>query len=139
MATVIRVDINQGALDQFRGWTGPLGRSFERLAKETVYRQKNTANRRSGAMIAGMHYQKKRYTTGIGFLAGSSAPYTLYVDQGARPHPILPKKPGGRLVFFWPKVGHVVFLRSVKHPGNRAYQFLQAGLERALGVWNRAG
>jgi hypothetical protein len=139
MAAVVTVVMDTAAVDQFRGWTGPLGRSFERLAKETVYRQKITANRRTGALIAGMHYEKKRYATGIAFDAGSNAPYALYVDQGARPHPILPKKPGGRLVFFWPKVGAVVFLRSVKHPGNRAYQFLQAGLERALGVWNRAG
>jgi hypothetical protein len=135
----VTVVMDKPAVDLFRGWTGPLGMSFERLARETVYRQRTTANRRTGAMIAGLHYTRGRYATGIGFDAGSNAPYALFVDQGTRPHVITPRKPGGLLVFYWPKVGHMVFLRSVKHPGNRAYQFLMKGLERALGVWNRAG
>jgi hypothetical protein len=39
-------------------------------------------------------------------------------DQGARGHPIRPKRAGGLLVFHWPKVGRVVFFRHVNHPGN---------------------
>lgn len=39
-------------------------------------------------------------------------------SKGAVPHPIYPKRPGGRLVFFWEKKGRWVSLRMVNHPGN---------------------
>lgn len=40
-------------------------------------------------------------------------------DKGARPHPIYPRRPGGKLVFFWAKAGRVVAFPRVNHPGNR--------------------
>lgn len=135
----VHVVLHYDQIDFMKSWAGPIGRSVERLARETVYRQGVHANRRTGRMIGRLHYDKKHYARGIGFLAGSSAPYTLYVDQGTIPHKILPKKPGGRLVFWWAKVGYTVHLRSVSHPGNKAYNFLTKGFRQALGVWGRAG
>lgn len=40
-------------------------------------------------------------------------------EYGAPPHVIRPRRPGGLLVFYWPKVGATVALRKVNHPGNR--------------------
>ena len=136
MATVV---VHTAEIDKMKSWDGEIGRSITRLAREIVFRQRAMANRRSGFMAGKMHWIRKNYASGIGFWAGSNAPYTLYPDQGTKPHPIYPKKPGGRLVFFWPKVGHVVILRSVQHPGNRGSKFLERGLRRGMSVWERSG
>jgi hypothetical protein len=139
MPTEVVVVMDIPEVDKFRGWTGPIGQSFGRLAKETVYWQRVGANKRTGAMAVGMEHKRLTLAQGIAFDAGSSKPYALFVDQGTKPHVITPKKPGGMLVFHWAKVGKTVFLRSVNHPGNRAYKFIQHGLEKALGVWNASG
>ena len=54
-------------------------------------------------------------------------------DQGARAHPIYPRRPGGLLVFNWPKAGGVVFFRHVHHPGNAAHPWWEAVLHDAWG------
>lgn len=46
-----------------------------------------------------------------------SAPYAVYVNNGTVPHEILPKRAGGLLRFYWPKIGAWVALRKVWHPG----------------------
>ena len=46
------------------------------------------------------------------------SPVAGYTDKGTPPHVIVPRRRGGVLVFFWPKVGHTVFLRRVHHPGS---------------------
>lgn len=42
-----------------------------------------------------------------------------WLDEGTKPHRIT-----GRplLVFFWPKLGRTVFLRSVNHPGSKKHK-----------------
>lgn len=46
--------------------------------------------------------------------------YASFQDQGTKgPYMIFPKRAGGRLVFFWPRVGRVVAFRQVRHPGIR--------------------
>jgi|SRR3954468_12326051 hypothetical protein len=132
------VEIDDAELDKFKGWGGPVGSSIERLAKETVFRQRIFANKRSGAMAAGMHYVKGKWSKGIQFDAGSDVDYTLFVDQGTKPH-VIKAKNAPYLTFFWPKVGRIVHFKSVHHPGNKAYGFLMKGLERALGMWERGG
>jgi hypothetical protein len=129
---------DHAAIAKFQSWEGPVGRSVERLAKETVFRQKIFANKRSGAMAGGMHYKKGKWSRGIQFDAGSDVDYTLFVDQGAKPH-VIKAKNAPYLVFYWPKVGRVVHFKSVNHPGNKAYRFLEKGLERALRMWERGG
>ena len=48
----------------------------------------------------------------------ADAEHASFQDQGTKgPYTILPRRPGGLLVFFWPKVGRVVALRRVRHPG----------------------
>lgn len=48
----------------------------------------------------------------------AEAEHASFQDQGTKgPYTILPRRPGGLLVFFWPRVGRVVALRRVRHPG----------------------
>jgi hypothetical protein len=57
--------------------------------------------------------------------AGSSdprGPIARFVARGTRPHSIDPVN-GEFLTFFWPKVGHVVKMRHVDHPGTTANPF----------------
>jgi hypothetical protein len=127
----VKFEPDPAKLAVFTGWEGPVGRWTERLAKETVFRIKALANQRSGAMAAGMHYKKGKWSRGIQFDAGSDVDYTLYVDQGTQPHKITAKN-APYLVFYWPKVGRIVHFKSVNHPGNKPYRFLERGLQRAL-------
>jgi hypothetical protein len=133
-----RIEIYSSALAEFTGWAGPVGRSVERLAKETVFRIRALANRRTGTMAAGMHYKKGTWSRGIEFQAGSDVDYTLFMDQGTQAHKIKAKN-APALVFYWPKVGRVVAFKSVNHPGTKPYKFLDKGLERALRMWERGG
>lgn len=139
MASNVRVVIDKVALNEFRGWTGPIGRSITRLAKEMVYRQRVLSPKDTRAMAASMEWNKKAYSRGIAFEAGSPKSYALFANNGTAPHPITPKSSGGMLVFYWAKVGHVVHLKSVKHPGTQPTHFLERGAEKAMSVWNRAG
>lgn len=59
---------------------------------------------------------------GSGLVASTIQAVTT--DQGARPHVIRPRRPGGVLRF--PSHGAVVFARSVNHPGNRAQRWWAA-------------
>lgn len=67
----------------------------------------------------------------------ASAPYAQFHHDGTKgPYPIVPKSPGGVLVF---QVGGVtVFTRRVMHPGVRANRFLlEACREVGLNVRRR--
>jgi len=138
VAKNVVVVMDEAAMAKFVSWEGPVGAWTERLAKETVFRQRGFAVKKSGALAAGMHYVKATYARGIGFDAGSSVPYAAANDQGAKPHVIKPKSVGGVLTFFWPKVGRVVSFKSVNHPGNRAYNWAMRGLDAALRFSSRS-
>jgi hypothetical protein len=132
------VEINAVKVHEFKSWAGPVGRSVSRLALETTFRQKVLANKKTGKMAASLHVIKKTLAKGIAFDAGSKIHYTLFMEQGTKPHKIKAKG-GGYLAFFWPKVGKMVYFRSVNHPGTRPYRFLTKGMERALRMWERGG
>lgn len=67
-----------------------------------------------------------RWSTGYDVI--STAPHTLYVIKGTRPHTITGNP---LLAFFWPKVGRNVVFRSVHHPGTRPNNFLSRALRAA--------
>jgi hypothetical protein len=62
--------------------------------------------------------------------------YATIAHDGARPHIIRPRNPGGRLRFYWRKVGHVVNFPYVSHPGMRGKHYLSGPMER-VGRRNR--
>jgi hypothetical protein len=146
--TSVRVIMYKPVVDQFRGWNGPLGRSIMRLARETRFRQIAMVGKKSGLLAASITIGDRGHWAGgiqttVGAGAGQRQPgrkgYAMANDQGARPHFIFPKKPGGELVFYWAKVGRVVHLPSVFHPGNRAYHWAERGLRAAMAMWQRGG
>lgn len=138
MAADVKVVIDHAALDHFKGWNGPLGRSVNRLAMETAWRARVLGNKRTGRMVANIEVQKGHWSKGIEFKVGTDVPYALYVNEGTKPHEIKAKN-APFLVFFWPKVGHVVYFKRVWHPGTRPYKFLERSLEAAMRMWQRGG
>lgn len=61
---------------------------------------------------------------GVTGQVGSELRHALVAHAGARPHTIRPRSPGGRLVFYWPRVGKVVSFPRVSHPGMEGTQYL---------------
>lgn len=63
-----------------------------------------------------------KYDTDDDFMSvevGSTAEHAIYLEFGTRAHTITPKF-SRFLRFFWPKVGKVVYMKRVKHPGTKA-------------------
>ena len=56
---------------------------------------------------------------------GSRNHHARVAERGARPHPILPRRPGGMLKFYWRKVGRTVYLNYVRHPGMQGKRWLE--------------
>lgn len=139
MAKDVIVIINKPAMRAFLGWQGEVGRRFERLAKESTFRMAGMAPKRHGGLAASMSYKKGRTGSGLYFDAGGSTDYAAAQDQGGRAHVIRPRKPGGKLRFYWKKVGAVVYFSKVSHPGNPAVHYVERGFRRALGMWERGG
>lgn len=69
-------------------------------------------------------------TPGIGVtgVVGSEVRHALVAHEGARPHMIYPRRPGGRLHFYWARVGRFVNLPSVSHPGMDGVPYLTVPL-----------
>lgn len=86
---------------------------------------------KTGALRAGIKMDRSRDTRGqyeTGYDVVSTAPHTLFVIKGTRPHTIT----GNPLLgFFWPKVGQFVVFHSVRHPGTKANNFLSRALRAA--------
>lgn len=146
-AELIVVIIDHVELDKFRGWEGPIGRSVDRLLHRTKDTQVALVGKRSGKLAASIDIHHKGYGSrgieatvgaGGGNMAGRRG-YALYTDQGTAPHMIKPRDPHGYLIFYWAKVGRVVHLKSVQHPGNKAYRWAERGLEIAMASWQVSG
>jgi len=63
---------------------------------------------------------------------GSELFYARIVEDGARPHLIFPIPPRTYMKFYWRKVGRVVYLDKVRHPGQRGKGYL-AEAARTIG------
>jgi hypothetical protein len=67
---------------------------------------------------------------------GSSERYAAAVESGAVPHRIFPRPPRTYLKFFWRKVGRVVYLDRVSHPGMKGKHYLEHPLRIAAARHN---
>jgi len=138
MADDITVVLDHAAIDLFKSWNGPLGHSVNRLAQETAFRARLIGNKRTGRMVGNIEIKKGTWAKGIEFQVGTDVPYALYVHEGTKPHEIKAKN-APFLVFFWPKVGKVVYFKRVWHPGTKPYKFLEKALEASMRMWQRGG
>jgi hypothetical protein len=58
-------------------------------------------------------------------------PLGKWITEGTRPHVIRAKR-ARFLRFYWPKVGRVVYFKSVNHPGTKANPFMSRAYRRWL-------
>lgn len=124
----------------FRSWEGPVGRDMtKRVIKGTALaiasapapgkpaRNRTGINYATGRLVSTIRPGYEHYGPELEgrVIAGGPA---ILVHGGTRPHVIRPRKAGGRLVFFWAKVGRTVALKHVNHPGTAANRFLSEHL-----------
>lgn len=64
---------------------------------------------------------------------GSYDPIALLHHQGTVPHLISPRRPGGKLAFWWPKKNRITVLPRVHHPGTRPNRYLTEALNDLRG------
>jgi hypothetical protein len=140
----VTVIIYTPVVDEFRGWTGPIGRAVIRLAREIRTEQIALVGKKSGRLAQSITVGTRsvwargievKVGAGAG-LAGGRTGYAVWNDQGTLPHRIQPRKAGGQLIFYWAKVGRVVHLPSVWHPGNKAYHWAERALRTAMSTWS---
>lgn len=55
---------------------------------------------------------------------GSDLSYAAIVEKGASPHLIFPRPPKKFMKFYWRKVGRIVYLDKVRHPGMKGKGYL---------------
>jgi hypothetical protein len=67
---------------------------------------------------------------GVSAIVGSEDPIALWHHEGTVPHVIVPRRRRW-LVFYWRRVGAVVFAKRVNHPGTRPNRFLTNALPAA--------
>lgn len=108
---------------------GMVERHVRKIAEVTVVDARFTAPVRTGLMRSTIFAAPSGATE---WKVTSPQPYTIFVHDGTRPHPIFPKGPGYPLRFFWPKVGRMVAFMSVLHPGTKPQPFLTDSLHRAM-------
>jgi len=59
----------------------------------------------------------------------AAVPYAPIVRWGSRPHVIRARR-ARALHFYWEKVGHEVFFKSVNHPGTKPNTFMEKALSK---------
>lgn len=121
------------AMRRFLGWTGPIGADLRRRGRTLEFRSRTapSPNVRSGKLRLDIETRERTVVDGLQIEVGNwNTPYAAAQHEGAKAHVILPKTPGGRLVF---KIaGVTVFAKKVNHPGNPATHYLSRWLREAV-------
>lgn len=118
------LDANQGLVTDRRDVLRGQARRFVNLAQEE-------APKRTGEFAAKINYRT--------FSSGDVDSFSVYVPkplgdwilEGTKPH-IIRARRAKFLRFYWPKVGAVVYRRSVNHPGTKANPFMSRAYRRWL-------
>jgi hypothetical protein len=122
---------DQPVMDHFLGWTGPIGSDLRRRGRTLEFRARSSAGFRTGKLRLDIETRERTVVDGLQIEVGNwHVRYAAAQHQGARPHIIVPRKPGGRLVF--QVAGKTVFAKRVNHPGNPANPYLARWLNEAV-------
>lgn len=126
------VKLNQRGLNSvLRSERGPVARHIRAVGARTVIKAKMLAGVRTGQLKRSIKMTRDRTITAeYAVLVGSDVRHALVHHQGARPHRIVPRTPGGVLVFNG-KRGRVVTKR-VNHPGHKANKYLVDALRMSV-------
>jgi len=137
MATKTTLRLDKGAVNNLlKGRDGAVNRmvgGFAGLATRTVREVSDekithrTRNYRNSI--------KATLTAPSSLAVVADVEYAAILELGSKPHPIVPRSPGGVLVF--DVGGETVFARRVQHPGTSAYNILSEGIAKAGGELNR--
>jgi hypothetical protein len=129
----------------FRSWNGMVGIHMQKVMAKQILLSKKSApapgtrprnrtgiNFATGVLQASIIGRRAEWNTELEAQVHSMAKHSLMVHEGTKPHKIRAKKPGGALRFYWHRVGHVVVLKEVNHPGTRRVPFLVENLRSAV-------
>lgn len=83
-------------------------------------------NVQTGRLRSSITHELSSDAGGLVARVGTNVTYAVFVEEGTRPHLILPRN---KQALFWKGARHPV--RSVNHPGNRPYPFLRPALRAA--------
>jgi hypothetical protein len=127
VASDVIFELNRPEFERMKGWTGPVGLDFERRIRTLVFRAKTSAGVKTGGLKADIRVMKRgTHKYGLSAQVGSSVDHAMAHHEGARPHVIRARRPGGKLRF--EVRGQIIFRTSVNHPGNRANPYLSRWL-----------
>jgi len=119
-----RVRLDRAALN--RTITNATRRELTEAGRQVVQRAKVLAPVRTGRLRSSIRAEPPRIFSLRGSLTvGSDVEYAGFVNDGTRPHRIVPKN--GSVLRFTVG-GRVVYARVVNHPGTRARPFLDQAL-----------
>jgi hypothetical protein len=142
MATVT-VILYGPVIEHMRSWEGDIGRSVLTLCRRMRTAQRRLAPRKTGQLRRSIEIgYRGHWAGGLETFVGANPAHgsgaigvAWWQEKGTRPHPIFPRRPGGKLVFYWPRVGQVVHLARVRHPGNPATHWAMRGAEAGMAAW----
>lgn len=103
-------------------------RSARNMTRFTRLDAQRTVPIRTGQLRGSVTSNVSRETTGAEGTVRYRADHAMAVHEGARPHVITPRNPGGVLVFS--VGGRRIVTELVNHPGQRSNPWLYRALER---------
>lgn len=107
---------------EMRSPKGMVGRSMSVLGSKMVIGAKAQVGKDSGALARSIGMSVSRAAYGVKLTVHAKDKKALMHHQGTRPRLILPKNPGGVLVFS--KGTRVIVTKRVMHPGTKPNRFL---------------
>ena len=138
MAVTVR--LNQSEIQRFiRANDGPVARDLLRRGERVrqLARQKVGVSQGNGPHLRDTIVKRLvQDAQGPAVHVGTFAPkekvqLAFWHHQGTEPHVILPRR-ASLLVFYWPRVDRVVYLRKVQHPGTKPNPYLVDALREGI-------
>lgn len=107
---------------EMRSPTGMVGRSMSILGSRMVIKAKAQVGKETGALASSIGMSVSRAPYGVKLTVHAKDKKAFLHHEGTRPRVIMPKNPGGVLVFS--KGARVIKTERVMHPGTKPNRFL---------------
>ena len=123
-------NIDTAAIEEIKFSPG-VQRDIHRRADNVAEYQRANVGVKTGQLLSTIRTEDDTPSMLVTAGRAGLTPQLGYQIYGTAPHVIRPHNPGGRLVFYWEKVGRVVSLKRVNHPGTRRNAFVQESIYAA--------